>query len=306
MNVWNLIGDNVEPDISLKQIQVLTCLYREKTLKRCARILGKTPSAISKTLSKLRELYQDPLFITSVTGTEPTPRLLGMIDELITIQTALENSLTNSKAFDPNGYSDEIILSCSMGLMERFGTEIFTTLSTLAPNAHIQLHTWTGETQQQLESSQITAAIHILSEEKPQLIYQKTLLRDEMVLAVKSDHPAQNITEALSYPAIILKTSGWNDRRYHFLEKLKASGIQVNRAATVDQLSLGLKLIKQSDMSMFIPKMVMTPELKYFTFEGDCYMPLNLAFCIKSANRNSPLHLWLYKVCSSILEQKSR
>ncbi|WNC70534.1 LysR family transcriptional regulator [Thalassotalea psychrophila] len=292
----------METDISLKQIRVLTCLYREKSLKQCARIIGKTPSAISKILSRLRELYDDPLFITSVSGIEPTPRLLAMINDLIAIQTTLENSLINSKEFDANGYTEEIILSCSMGLMERFGSEIFTKLSALAPNAHIQLYTWTGETQQQLESSQITAAIHILNEEKPKHIYQKTILKDEMVLAVKADHPAQNLTEALSYSAIILKTSGWNDSRYHFLEKLKANGIEVSHAATVDQLSLGLSLIKESDMGMFIPKVAIIPELKYFTFEGSCYMPLNFAFCIKSANRNSPVHLWLHKVCTSILK----
>ena len=107
----------MELDIGLKQIRVLTCLYKEKSLKRCARTIGKTPSAISKTLAKLREIYEDPLFITGVSGIEPTPRLLAMIDDLISVQTTLENSLVNNKEFDPNGYSGEINLSCSMGLV---------------------------------------------------------------------------------------------------------------------------------------------------------------------------------------------
>jgi len=306
MKVWNFVGDKMEPEIGLKQIRVLTCLYKEKSLKRCAHAIGKTPSAISKTLTKLREVYDDPLFITSITGIEPTPRLLAMIDDLFTVQTALENTLINNKKFDPNSYSGEIALSCSMGLVERFGTELFTKLSTLAPNAYIKLYTWSGETQQQLESAQITAGIHILNEEKPQHIYQKTILRDELVLAVRAEHPAQSLAEAIIYPAIILKTAGWNDHRFHFLEKLKTAGIEVNNAAIVDQLSLGLRLIKVSNKGMFIPKVVMTPDLKYFSFKEDCYMPVNFAFCIKSANQNNPLHLWLHKVCSSILKQTSQ
>ncbi|UPQ89802.1 LysR family transcriptional regulator [Vibrio sinaloensis] len=293
----------MEADIGLKHIRVLTCLYKEKSLKQCARRLGKTPSAISKSLSKLRELYDDPLFITTATGTEPTARLLEMIDDLSAIQLTLENTLANSKAFEPLAYTGDIVLSCSMALVERFGSELFATLSSLAPNAHIILHTWTNETTSQLETGQVTAALHMLSEEKPQHIHQQRLFIDEMVLAVRADHPAQNLEDALRYPAIIMKTVGWNDQRYRFLDNLKKNGIEIQRGGMVDQLSLGLKLIRTSDMSMFIPTVVATPDLKYFKFERELHMSLRFVYCIKSANRNSPLHIWLRDVCSSVVSQ---
>ncbi len=292
----------METEIGLKDIRVLTCLYKEKSLKRTARILGKTPSAISKTLSKLREAYDDPLFVTSYNGGEATPRLLEIIEDLFMVQGILENSLATDSQFDPLLFKGDISLSCSMGLIERFGDRLFTELSRLAPNAQILLYTWTGETQEQLAAGQVTAAIHVLSEEKPQHIYQKKMLDDEMVLALKADHPAQNMQQALAYPAIILKTSGWNDQRYRFLENLKANGIDYINGGLVDHVSLGLKLIKNSERVMFLPKVIVTPDLKYFTFNKSCHMPLKFVYCIKTANRNSKLHQWLYDVCLSVIK----
>jgi len=294
----------MESEIGLKHIRVLTCLYKEKSLKRTARILGKTPSAISKTLAKLREDYDDPLFVTSQNGGEATPRLEEIIEDLFTVQGMLENSLATENQFDPACYKGEISLSCSMGLIERFGEQLFTQLSTLAPNAQIQIHTWTGETQQQITTGQISAAIHVLSEEKPQHIYQKKMLDDEMVLALKADHPAKNMQQALTYPAIILKTSGWNDRRFRFLENLKDNGMEYINGGLVDHLSLGLKLIKSAERVMFLPKVIVTPDLKYFTFDETCQMPLKFVFCIKTANRNSKLHQWLYDVCLAVIKGK--
>ncbi len=292
----------METDIGLKHIRVLTCLYKEKSLKRTARILGKTPSAISKTLARLRETYNDPLFVTSVSGGEVTPRLLEIIEDLQLVQGILEKSLGENSPFDPALFTGEISLTCSMGLIERFGAALFGELSRLAPRAQIELYTWTGETQEQLASAQITAAIHILSEEKPQHIYQKRMLDDEMVLALKADHPAANMKQALTYPAIILKTSGWNDQRYRFLENLQANGMNFVHGGLVDHLSLGLKLIKNSEMVMFVPKVVITPDLKYFSFDKSCQLPLKLVYCIKTSNRNSLLHKWLYDVCMSVIK----
>ncbi|WP_028863453.1 LysR family transcriptional regulator [Psychromonas aquimarina] len=292
----------METDIGLKHIRVLTCLYKEKSLKRTARILGKTPSAISKTLARLRETYNDPLFVASASGGEVTPRLLEIIEDLQLVQGILEKSLGENSPFDPALFTGEISLTCSMGLIERFGAALFSELSRLAPRAQILLYTWTGETQEQLASAQITAAIHILSEEKPQHIYQKRMLDDEMVLALKADHPAADMKQALAYPAIILKTSGWNDQRYRFLENLRAKGMNFVHGGLVDHLSLGLKLIKNSEMVMFVPKVVITPDLKYFSFDKACQVPLKLVYCIKTSNRNSLLHKWLYDVCVSVIK----
>ncbi|WP_019613395.1 LysR family transcriptional regulator [Psychromonas ossibalaenae] len=294
----------METDIALKDIRVLTNLYKEKSLKECARVLGKTPSTISKTLAKLRDAYDDPLFVTSQSGAEPTPRLLAIIEDLFAVQATLEKSLDTQQQFDAHSFIGDLTVSCSLGIIERFGAELFQEIKRLAPQAKIDLQTWTRDTQEQLALGKVTAALHFLSEEKPQHIYQKCLFDDQMVLACRKDHPAINLMQALDYPALILKASGWNDRRYHFLETLKTHQLHYQHGGFVDHLSLGLKLVQNTNNVMFVPSRALDKQYKYFRFDDIFYLPLKVVYCVKTANRSSALHNWLYDVCLSVIKDE--
>ncbi|HSF82215.1 MAG TPA: LysR family transcriptional regulator, partial [Anaerolineales bacterium] len=60
--------------IDLNLLVALQVLIEEQSVTRAAERLYITQPAMSKTLQRLRELFDDPLFIRSGRGLIPTPR----------------------------------------------------------------------------------------------------------------------------------------------------------------------------------------------------------------------------------------
>ncbi|HYM34242.1 MAG TPA: LysR family transcriptional regulator [Steroidobacteraceae bacterium] len=76
-------------------------LMRQRRTTVVAERLGMTQSAVSHALARLRDLFDDPLFLRRPNGLEPTQRALEIaprIDELIRLT---DSALDSGKAFDP-------------------------------------------------------------------------------------------------------------------------------------------------------------------------------------------------------------
>ena len=60
------------PDLNL--LPIAFALYDELNVSRAAKVLGMSQPAVSMALRRLRETYNDPLFVRVPTGAAPTPR----------------------------------------------------------------------------------------------------------------------------------------------------------------------------------------------------------------------------------------
>lgn len=68
--------------IDLNLLTVLMVLYREASVTRTAEALHLGQPAISGALKRLREMFDDPLFVRSARGMLPTPRAQALMTEL--------------------------------------------------------------------------------------------------------------------------------------------------------------------------------------------------------------------------------
>lgn len=88
-------------DIELRQIKALEVLFRERSLTRAANRLGVAQPALSKTLAKLRQYFDDPLFVRSGNRMEPTAKMLEVADA---IHALLDDAMmlgARHRPFDP-------------------------------------------------------------------------------------------------------------------------------------------------------------------------------------------------------------
>ena len=72
--------------LDIKQLRVLQALLDLKNLSQVARKMGLTQQAISEQLRKLRDLFDDRLFIRQGNSMVATPKALAMrqpIDEIL-------------------------------------------------------------------------------------------------------------------------------------------------------------------------------------------------------------------------------
>src|SRR5947209_3557385 len=66
--------------LDLRLLELFECVYRTRNLTAAGGRLGLSQPAVSRGLARLREAYDDPLFIRQQRGVQPTPladRLVG-------------------------------------------------------------------------------------------------------------------------------------------------------------------------------------------------------------------------------------
>ncbi|MCB1647141.1 MAG: LysR family transcriptional regulator [Pseudomonadales bacterium] len=88
-------------DIDLNLFVVFDAIYTEGNLTRAGEIIGITQPAVSNSLSRLRNLFDDPLFVRTAEGMVPTPVAQNIVGSVRQALGLIRSSVQESEAFDP-------------------------------------------------------------------------------------------------------------------------------------------------------------------------------------------------------------
>ena len=88
-------------DIDLNLFVVFDAIYTEGNLTRAGEIIGITQPAVSNSLSRLRNLFDDPLFVRTAEGMVPTPVAQNIIGSVRQALGLIRCSIQESESFDP-------------------------------------------------------------------------------------------------------------------------------------------------------------------------------------------------------------
>ena len=98
--------------LDIKQLRVLQALLDLKNLSQVARKMGLTQQAISEQLRKLRDLFDDRLFIRQGNSMVATPKALSMQQPISRILEQLE-ALLEPDMFSPQTYKGIFTISAT-------------------------------------------------------------------------------------------------------------------------------------------------------------------------------------------------
>lgn len=87
--------------IDLNLLTVFLVLYREASVTRTAEVLHLGQPAISGALKRLREMFNDPLFVRSAKGMLPTPRAEALISHMQPLMENLHTVMFGVQDFSP-------------------------------------------------------------------------------------------------------------------------------------------------------------------------------------------------------------
>ena len=99
------------PDLNLLPIAV--ALYEQLSVSRAARQLGMSQPAVSKALRRLRETFDDALFVRGPNGIVPTPRAHAIVRAARPHLQQLQADLLKGEIFDPATSTRAIVLGLS-------------------------------------------------------------------------------------------------------------------------------------------------------------------------------------------------
>lgn len=86
----------------LNLLRVFEIVMRERSVTKAAVVLGRTQSAISHSINKLRYMFKDELFTRDGGSMRPTPRALELLVDFADPLAALRAAMGRYQTFDPS------------------------------------------------------------------------------------------------------------------------------------------------------------------------------------------------------------
>lgn len=207
--------------VDLNLLVAFDAIAREASVSRAAARAGVTQSAMSHTLRRLRELFDDPLFVRGRGGLVPTPRAAALMLPVRGGLVALSRALAGPEAFEPQR-SDRTFRMVAPDLFEVLALPaLMRRLRSEAPNVDLAVLPvdW-QRLAAQLETGEVDVAIQVVSAPPdvlpglaPQGLVRRVLFREGYRCFVRADHPALadgglSLERYLALPHAMVSPSG--------------------------------------------------------------------------------------------------
>ncbi|MAW29030.1 MAG: LysR family transcriptional regulator [Gammaproteobacteria bacterium] len=177
-------------DIDLNLFVVFDAIYTEGNLTRAGDIIGITQPAVSNSLSRLRNLFNDPLFVRTADGMVPTPVAQNIIGSVRQSLALMRASVQDSELFDPAASDKRFRLSMTDLTQAIILPYVFERVRVEAPNTAIDCYqVRRREMNMELASGNLDLAVDIPLTPDPH-ICQAPLFSHPHVCVIRTDHPS--------------------------------------------------------------------------------------------------------------------
>jgi DNA-binding transcriptional LysR family regulator len=280
----------MENKVNLNLINVLILLKTHRNMRTVAKILGKSESAISKDINKLRKEFADNLFIKTQNGFEPTHYLHQIYPELESAYLQLVNIVNKPIEFQPHLSQELITIAVADAEYDTIVAQLYPKLTTHFPRAKINFITWKPDSLELLLQGKIDCGIHLQNDRYSKDMYQMTLKVDQIVTAVHKKHAIDSWDEVRQLPFVFIDVPGWNELSYRFEEVLpKEHKADISYRVRVDKLKSALHIATNSKMAIQLPTQYLNDEFSVIPYPKGVRFNIAYSFYCLQTERRSPL-----------------
>jgi len=305
--------------IDLNLLVILQVLLEENSVTRAAIRLHVSPSALSKSLTRLRNSLEDPLFTRTAHGLKPTAHAIQLKTKLPNLLHAL-HQLTLAPTFEAltsdRHFSISMVESAYATLLPYY----IGPLLKQAPNVRLNTFGWTQNSMHDLQKGQVdfgitgrdlTEGSHLQVDKLSEGIKCTTLYKDHQICLVHEHHPILkvveqgnwNLTSYLEQSHVQVRCEGkeWWALDYY----LAAQNKQRNITSTLPDFYGAASVCAYSDLiftlpSSFVPHAQKLYPLKKIPLPFD-FVPMAYVLLWHERNTDEPGHRWIREIiCSSV------
>ncbi len=178
------------PDFNL--LITLEVLLAEGSVARAAKRLRLSPSAMSRTLARLRETTGDPLLVRAGRNLVPTPRALELRERVGRLVQEVEEVLRPAERLDLKTLVRTFTLRTREGFVENFGPELIARVAEEAPGARLCFVPKPDKESVLLRDGRVDLEMGIVSPAMGPEIRARNLFRDHFIGVVRPGHPLAN------------------------------------------------------------------------------------------------------------------
>lgn len=246
--------------LDLNLLVALEALLEEGSVSRAAERLYVTQSAMSKTLGRLRSLFDDPLFVRRGGNMLPTPRAEQLGRQLPALLQAV-HELVQPETFDPTSYEGEfhLVVQGHMGVW--FLPELVQRLQHTAPGVRLNCQSRADDAYERLAAGSLDLILHTERQHYPPEVQLTTLGFAQPTLLARKGHPldgtAPGWDEIRAYPQVMLLLRDLAE--IQFVAEENSPFLQfestVQPQFETDDLQTALQVVRQTDYLFPAPPM---------------------------------------------------
>lgn len=244
------------PELDLNLLAALDALLADGSVAGAARRLGLSASAMSRTVTRLREATGDPLLVRAGRRMVLTPYAESLRERT---QNALQDAravLRPSRAdFDLSTLRRTFTIRANDGFVEAFGASLIAAAAAVAPYVRLLFVPKPEKTAAHLRDGSADLEIGVLGEMGPE-VRVRALFRDRFVGVVRKGHPLEREGQVtaeryVAFGHVVASRRGRPDGPVD--EALAVLGLERTVVAVVPNFPAALAVARGSDLIALVP-----------------------------------------------------
>jgi DNA-binding transcriptional LysR family regulator len=298
-------------DIDLNLFKVFQVIYRLRSISNSAKELHVSQPTISKNLNKIRELFDDPLFVFSSKEMQPTEFAQKIFASVSNGLDLLENTIHENRQFNPIEGDHVFRLGMSDYTEIVFLPHLLNYLKTIRASIKIEIEHLPVKRRHYALEDQITdvnihgSIANIYQQDYATAIYQKYLFKDRYVFVIGAQNKELNGQISMEQLAKLQHAKFGVSR---IIDKLLADhGYKRNVVLQVPHILVLPRLVVDSDLIITIPEKLAQDyekQLPLKILEPPGPLPtLKFAMYWHEKNQKSSAHIWFRNLLIEISKQ---
>jgi DNA-binding transcriptional LysR family regulator len=250
--------------INLNLFRVLDVMLAERNVTRAAARLHLTQSATSSALARLRVVVNDPLFIRTPRGMQPTPKARSLAEPVRRALEELSHAIGTSSLFDPSTSTQTFRLATTDHALSVFLPSLAAHLQGEAPHVRLDVTALGPAPDHDLDPTRTDRLDFLIAPfaskghlKAPPHFKMRKLFSERIVVLARKDHP--QIKSRLSMTAftqaahiLIAPRGGWLTGSVD--RAMGALGLKRNIRITVPHYMVAPHVVAQTDMLVTLPE----------------------------------------------------
>jgi DNA-binding transcriptional LysR family regulator len=175
--------------LDLNLLVTLDALLAEGSVARAAKRLQLSPSAMSRTLARLRETTGDPLLVRAGRGLVASPRALELRARVAQLVQDANAVLQPAEEINMKQLVRTFTLRTSEGFVENFGSGILERVSSEAPRVRLRFMQKAHKHSAPLREGTVDLETGVVDRTIGPEVRAQALFRDRLVGVVRAAHP---------------------------------------------------------------------------------------------------------------------
>ncbi|MGR5231230.1 LysR family transcriptional regulator [Vibrio rotiferianus] len=296
-------------NLDLNLLRTFIILHQERNMRRASERLFVSQPAVSKALQRLRDHFEDELFVKTHHGLRATEYANELAENLAPLLDEISSTLNGSKDFAPQELNGTLKIALAPFILSSYASEIFQAIRKQAPNVQIHLLSWSRSTMEEIIKDEVVLGVNYEIDHAPKELLAKLIVQDAFCAYVRKDHPLKDNKlsisncESLEFATII--AADWNSN-ISFSEKImKIRGLEPKIAFRSELPSAIIDVVANSDMVFPASKTVNADKLSQLRrldieFDGMVIEPCLHAYYHHKNRRNETVH-WLRNIVTDII-----